>query len=124
MRWPTTAFSPKRSSCWSNNDQPSAAEQGSFRNTGSANCHDLWAVVRSQTETCVRDGIVYRVERTWDDETGASEIREFDLDGNLVRRCDWRIWPDEAQRDDQIGEAVWFDTLGAEIARHPLRERA
>src|SRR5438105_14494461 len=59
-------------------------------------------MLRSQTETCVREGVVYRVERTWDDATGNSDIREFDPDGNLVRRCEWRIWP-EAERVDQVG---------------------
>jgi hypothetical protein len=44
-------------------------------------------MVRSKTETCVRDGVVYRVETTWDDETGNSEIHEFAPDGVLVRRC-------------------------------------
>jgi hypothetical protein len=72
----------------------------------------------------VRDGVGYRVETTWDDQTGISEIREFDLDGKLIRRCDWRIWPDAEQRGDQIGEAVWFNASGAEIERRPLRERA
>jgi hypothetical protein len=79
-------------------------------------------MVRSQTETCLRDGVAYRVETTWDDETGNSEIREFAPDGKLVRRCDWRIWPEAEQRGDQIGEAVWFDASGAEIERRPLRE--
>jgi hypothetical protein len=81
-------------------------------------------VVRSQTETCVRDGIAYRLETTWDDETGNSEIREFDPAGNLVRRCDWRIWTETERHGDQIGEAVWFDASGAEIERRPLREHA
>jgi hypothetical protein len=80
-------------------------------------------VLRSRSETCVRDGVVYRVETTWDDETGDSEIRELDSDGRLVRRCDWRIWAEAEQRDDQIGEAVWFDASGAEIEREALRQR-
>jgi hypothetical protein len=84
----------------------------------------LWKVLRSQTRTCVRDGIAYRLETTWDDETGNSEIREFDRDGTLVRRCDWRIWPAAEQHGAQIGEAIWFDGSGAELARRPLRERA
>jgi hypothetical protein len=81
-------------------------------------------VVHSRTETCVRNGVGYRVETTWDDQTGISEIREFDPYGKLVRRCDWRIWPETEQRGGQIGEAVWFDASGAEIERRPLRERA
>ena len=84
-------------------------------------CHNL-NVVRSKTETCLRDGVAYRVETTWDDESGHSEIREFAPDGMLVRRCDWRIWPDAERRCDQIGEAVWFDASGAELERRPLRE--
>ena len=92
-----------------------------MRNTGAVQCHDL-KVLRSKTERCVRDGVVYRVETTWDDVTGHSEIREFDLNGKLVRRCDWRIWPDAEQRFDQIGEAVWFDSSGTETERHPIRE--
>lgn len=79
-------------------------------------------MLRSQTETCVRDGIAYRVETTWDDETGNSEIREFDSAGNLVRRCDWRIWGETEHRGDQIGEAIWYDASGTEIERRPLRE--
>jgi hypothetical protein len=79
-------------------------------------------MLRSQSETCVRDGVVYQVETTWDDDTGNSEIREFGSDGRLVRRCDWRIWPEAEHRGDQIGEAVWFDSSGAEIERRPLRE--
>jgi hypothetical protein len=91
-------------------------------NTGAAECHDL-NVLRSQSETCVREGAVYRVETTWDDETGNSEIREFDSGGCFVRRCDWRIWPEAEQRGDQIGEAVWYDASGAEIERRPLSNR-
>jgi hypothetical protein len=79
-------------------------------------------MVRSKTETCVRDGVAYPVETTWDDETGDSEISEFAPDGVLVRRCDWRIWSDAERRGDQIGEAVWFDASGVELERHPLRE--
>ena len=81
-------------------------------------------MLRSQTETCVRDGVAYSVETTWDDETGNAEIREFGPDGKLARRCDWRIWPSSEQNDDQIGEAVWFDASGSEIERLPLRDRA
>ena len=66
----------------------------------------------------------FQVETTWDDETGNAEIREFDAAGALVRRCDWIIWPDGKRRDGQIGEAVWFDALGAEVERRPLREPA
>lgn len=80
-------------------------------------------VIQTQTEQCVRDGVAYRVETTWDDESGNAEIREFSLDGELVRRCDWRIWSESERRADQIGEAIWFDASGAEIERHPLRER-
>lgn len=78
-------------------------------------------MVRSKVETCERDGVAYRVETTWDDETGISDIREFAPDGSLARRCDWRIWPDVNRRGDQIGEAVWFDASGAELERRPLR---
>jgi hypothetical protein len=81
-------------------------------------------VLRSRTEECVRDGVAYRVETTWDDETGNAEIREFGPDGKLARRCDWRIWPDSEQRGDQIGEAVWFDASGADMQRRPLRKHA
>jgi hypothetical protein len=81
-------------------------------------------VVRSRTETCVRDSVSCRVETTWDDQTGKSQIREFDPDGKLVRRCDWLIWPEAEQRGGQIGEAVWFDASGAEIERRPLFEHA
>jgi hypothetical protein len=80
-------------------------------------------VIQRKTEECVRDGVTYRVETTWDDETGNAEIRELSLDGHLVRSCDWRIWPEVEQREDQIGEAVWFDPSGVEIERQPLRER-
>ena len=79
-------------------------------------------MVRSKTETCLRDGIAYRVETTWDDESGSSEIREFAPNDVLVRRCDRRIWPDAERRGDQIGDAVWFDGSGAELERRPLRE--
>ena len=81
-------------------------------------------MVRTQVEECVRDGAFYRVETNWDDETGNAEIREFDTAGALVRRCDWTIWPDGERRDDQIGEAVWFNASGAEVERRPLREQA
>lgn len=80
-------------------------------------------MIRTQTEECVRDGVVYRWETTWDDESGNAEIREFDQSGTLVRRCEWSIWPEHERRDDLIGEAVWFDAGGAEIERRPLRER-
>lgn len=82
------------------------------------------AVRRSKTETCIRDGVAYRVDTTWEDETGSSELREIDAEGRLVRRCEWSIWPETEQRADQIGEAVWFDASGAEIERRPLRQRA
>ena len=80
-------------------------------------------MIRTQTEECVRDGIVYRWQTTWDDETGNAEIREFDQSGTLVRRCKWSIWPEHKRRDDLIGEAVWFDAEGAGIERQPLRDR-
>ncbi len=80
-------------------------------------------VLRSQTETCIRDGVAYSVETTWDEETGNSEIREFSPDGKLVRRCDWRIWPESERHGDRIGEAIWFDAFGTEIERKPVRER-
>lgn len=81
-------------------------------------------MVRTQVEECIRDGVAYRVETTWDDETGNAEIREFDTAGALVRRCDWIIWSGEKRRGDQIGEAVWFDASGMEVERRPLREPA
>ena len=81
-------------------------------------------MIRKKTEECVRDGVTYRVETTWDDESGNAKIREFTFDGQLVRSCDRRIWPEEQRRDDQIGEAIWFDPSGAEIERKPLRERS
>src|SRR5581483_9851781 len=52
MRWPTTAFSPKRSSCWSNNDPPRAADQGGIperspsRKASAAVLLSLWAAAR------------------------------------------------------------------------------
>jgi hypothetical protein len=79
-------------------------------------------MIRTQTEECVRDGVTYRVETTWDDETGDAEIREFNCDGGLVRRCEWRIWAEDERREDEIGEAVWFDPSGTAIERRPLRE--
>jgi hypothetical protein len=45
-------------------------------------------VIQTKTEECVRDGVTYRVETTWDDESSNAEIREFTLDGQLVRTCD------------------------------------
>jgi len=67
--------------------------------------------------------VSYSVETTWDDETGNAEIREFDLQGNLVRRCEWSIWPEGERRVDLIGEAVWFDSGGVEVERQALRQR-
>lgn len=64
-----------------------------------------------------------RVETTWDDATGNAEIREFSISGELVRRCDWRVWPESERREDQIGEATWFEASGAEIERRPLRKQ-
>lgn len=81
-------------------------------------------MIQTKTEECVRDGVTYRVETTWDDESGNAKIRELTLDGQLVRSCDWRIWPDEERRDGQIGEATWFDSCGAEIERKLLRQRS
>jgi hypothetical protein len=80
-------------------------------------------VIRTKTEECVREGVTYRVETTWDGETGNAEIREFNMSGRLIRRCDWRIWPEDQRREDQIGEAIWFDASGVEIVRRPLREQ-
>ena len=81
-------------------------------------------MIQTKTEECVREGVTYRVETTWDNETGNAEIREFTLDGQLVRSCDWQIWPEDQQRKDQLGEAIWSDASGNEIERRPLRERA
>ena len=72
----------------------------------------------------MRDGVVYRSETTWDDETGNAEILEFDPSGALVRRCEWSIWPESERRDGLIGEAVWFDAAGAELERRPIGERS
>jgi len=78
--------------------------------------------MRTRTEECVRDGISYRVETTWDDESGNAEIREFDQTGTFIRRCEWSIWPEENRRDGLIGEAVWFYARGVEIERVALSE--
>jgi hypothetical protein len=74
-------------------------------------------VILIKTEKCVRAGVTYRVETTWDDESGDAEVREFTLDCQLVRSSDWRIWPEDERREDQIGEVTWFDSSGAEIER-------
>jgi hypothetical protein len=79
-------------------------------------------VIRTRVEECVRDGAAYRVETTWDDETGNAEIRELDTRDVLLRRCEWIVWPEGERRGDQIGEAVWFDASGSELERRPLRE--
>ena len=84
---------------------------------------DTSTVIRTQTEECMRDGVVYRWETTWDDETGNAEIREFDESGTLVRRCEWSIWPEHERRHDLIGEAVWFDAADGELERQPIGER-
>lgn len=76
-------------------------------------------MIQTKIEECVRDGIAYRVETTWD-ESGNAEIRELTLDGELIRSCDWRIWPEDERRGDQIGEAVWFDAAGTEVERKPI----
>jgi hypothetical protein len=78
-------------------------------------------VIHTEVEERVRGVVTYRVERTWDDESGNAEIRYFTLDGQLVRWIDWRIWPEEERREDQKGEAVWFDSSGVEIKRAPIR---
>ena len=83
----------------------------------------LSPVIQTKAEECVRGGVRYRVETTWDDESGNTEIREFTLDGQLVRSCDWHIWPESEWREDQIGEAIWFDSAGTELERRPLREQ-
>lgn len=80
-------------------------------------------MIQTKTEERVRNGVTYRVETTWDDETGSAEIREFTLDGQLVRSCDWRIWPEDERGKDHIGEAIWFDASGTEIERRPLTQR-
>ncbi len=80
-------------------------------------------MLRTQTEERARDGVTYRIETTWDDETGDAEIREFDQQGTLVSRCEWSIWPEYDRREEQIGEAVWFDSRGVEAERQALRER-
>ena len=79
--------------------------------------------IQTQTEECVREGVTYRVETRWDDESGNAEIREFSIAGELVRRCDWRIWPENERLEDQIGDAIWFDASGTEIERRPLRAK-
>ena len=57
-------------------------------------------MIHTKTEEFVRDGVTYRVETTWDDESGNAEIREFTLEGRLARSCDWRIWPEDERRED------------------------
>jgi hypothetical protein len=88
-----------------------------------AHACDHCLVLRTHTEECVEDGVQYRVETVWDDESGNAQIREFDEQGTLVRRCEWSIWPEDERRGDLIGEAVWFDSTGGELRRRPLRER-
>ena len=80
-------------------------------------------MLRTQTEERVRNGVTYRVETTWDDETGNAEVREFDEQETLVCRCEWSICPEHDRREDLIGEAVWFDSRGIEVERRALRER-
>jgi hypothetical protein len=97
---------------------PSGGQSGTL-----AQAAILSPVIQTKIEECVRGGVTYRVETTWDDESGNAEIREFTLEGQLVRLCDWRIWLEDERRGDQIGEATWFDNSGAEIERRSLRER-
>lgn len=80
-------------------------------------------MIQTKSEECVRDGATYRVETSWDDETGCADIREYSLTGELVRRCDWRIWPKNERREGQDGEAIWFDASGAELERQPIRDQ-
>jgi hypothetical protein len=54
---------------------------------------------------------------TWDDETGESDIQEFNEADELVCRHEWRI----ADQDTGTGELTTFDAEGNEIARRPIR---
>ena len=79
-------------------------------------------VRRTRREVVNRGGVAY-TESTWDDETGDSEILEFDSQDSLVRRGVLRYWATGARDGDVVGEAVWFDCDGAELERRPLRAR-
>jgi hypothetical protein len=76
----------------------------------------------TQRELVNRGGVAY-VVTTWDDETGDAEIREFDGENALLRRCVWTHWPTHERKDSVIGEAVWFDPHGVELETRPLREQ-
>jgi len=84
-------------------------------------------VKRTRREDVNRNGVAYTMS-TWDDETGDSEILEYDDRGALLRRGVLTYWPRESDAEEVsdgeiLGEAVWFDPDGAELERRPLRAR-
>jgi hypothetical protein len=54
---------------------------------------------------------------TWDDQTGDSDIQEFNEGDELVIRHEWRI----LDQDAGTGEMTTFDPEGNEIGRRPIR---
>jgi hypothetical protein len=52
----------------------------------------------------------------WDDETGDSDIQEFNEADELVCRHEWRI----LDQDTGTGEMTTFDAEGNEIGRGPI----
>jgi hypothetical protein len=53
---------------------------------------------------------------TWDDETGDSDIHEFNEADELVIRHEWRI----TDQEKGTGEMTTFDAEGNEIARRSI----
>jgi hypothetical protein len=53
---------------------------------------------------------------TWDDQTGDSDIQEFNEADELVIRHEWRI----LDQDTGTGEMTTFDAEGNEIGRRPI----
>lgn len=54
---------------------------------------------------------------TWDDQTGDSDIQEFNEADQLVILHKWRI----TDQDNGTGQMTTFDAEGNEIARRPIR---
>jgi hypothetical protein len=79
-------------------------------------------VKRTRREIVNQLGVAYTVS-TWDDETGDSEILEYDSRDSLLRRGIRRYWSQPSRDGEVVGEAVWFDPDGAELERRPLRAR-
>jgi hypothetical protein len=59
---------------------------------------------------------------TWDDETGNTEIREYDATDRLVCRREWQLFTTGAGGPDRIvGEMRTYNPSDSQVSTRPIR---